>query len=188
MNVNKKQPMKVCRLVLILAVMVVMIAMVAPAQAAQNAPGTGSICVLAFQDGNQNQVRDAGEGLLYDVNANLMVNQNLIMANHVTDGKEPFCFPNLPAQQYSVTFSSPFYEPSTLASFTFVLAAGDQITKEFGAVPKVTSGDNTGSSLTIPMTRPVRLGLSAAAALVAMALVAALGLIIFGLFVRRQPK
>src|SRR5258708_7240297 len=65
----------------------------------------GSICVLAFDDANRNATRDPGEAAISDVAVNLIVNDNVIVANHVTDGKEPFCFPNLAAQQYTVTFS-----------------------------------------------------------------------------------
>src|ERR1700750_3003438 len=87
--------------------------------------GGGSVCVLAYEDANKNQARDAGEALLSSVGVSLMVN-NVIVANHVTDGTEPFCFHTLAAQQYTVNFSSPLAQATTLTSFSFPLGAGEQ--------------------------------------------------------------
>jgi hypothetical protein len=157
------------------------------AQATQQAD-TGSICVLAFNDANRNKARDPGEGLLADISVDLMVNQNVIIANHITDGTEPFCFKNLALQQYNVSFSSPTYEASTSNAFALSLSAGEQATREFGAASKATPIDPTASEqrgLSIPLTTPVRLALSILGAVIVMAFVAAIGMILFALFVRR---
>jgi hypothetical protein len=157
------------------------------AQATQQAD-TGSICVLAFNDANRNKARDPGEGLLADISVDLMVNQNVIIANHITDGTEPFCFKNLPIQQYHVNFSSPTYEASTSNTFALSLSVGEQATREFGAASKATPLDpatNEQRGLSIPLTTPVRLALSIMGAVIAMAFVAAIGMILFALFVRR---
>ncbi len=159
-----------------------------PAALAQTPASTGSVCVLAFNDANKNGGRDPGEGALSDVGVSLMVGQNVIIANYVTDGSEPHCFPNLSAQQYTVSFSSPLYEPTTLSEFTFVLAPGEPASREFGAVAKTSTGNATpeATGLNIPMTTPVRIGLSALVAVLAMAFVAAIGMIIYSLFVHRR--
>jgi hypothetical protein len=157
------------------------------AQATQQAD-TGSICVLAFNDANRNKARDPGEGLLADISVDLMVNQNVIIANHITDGIEPFGFKNLPLQQYNVAFSSPTYEAITSTTFAHSLVAGEQTTKEFGAISKTAPVDPAGSEqpgLSIPLTTPVRLALSILGAVLAMAFVAEIGMILFALFVRR---
>lgn len=155
---------------------------------AQTPANTGSVCVLAFNDANKNGGRDPGEGALPDVGVNLMVGQNVIVANYVTDGSEPHCFTNLAAQQYTVSFGSPLYEATTLTEFTFVLAPGEPASREFGAVAKAAAlpapPDATG--LNIPMTTPVRIGLSALVAVLAMAFVGAIGMIIYSLFVHRR--
>jgi hypothetical protein len=173
-------------LLVVIAVFTLLI--VSPAAHAQ--VGTGKVCVLAFNDANRSGTRGLGEGLLPDIGVNLMVNQNVIIANHVTDTKEPFCFDNLPPQQYTVGFSSPLYEPTTSTGFTFSLSSGEAPLKEFGAVLKATPVDPTGSSsgLDIEMTTPVRIGLSAVGAVVVMILFAGIGMVIYGLFVRRQPR
>lgn len=157
------------------------------AQATQQAD-TGSICVLAFNDVDTPGQRVGGEALLSDISVNLMVNQNVIIANHITDGNEPFCFKNLPPQQYTVSFSSPNYEATGSSTFTLSLAPSEQVTKEFGAIPKAMPLDPAASEqrgLSIPLTTPVRLALSILGAVIAMAFVAAIGMILFALFVRR---
>jgi hypothetical protein len=156
-----------------------------PALAAQQTEG--KVCVLAYHDATPNKVRDPGEALLPDISVNLMVNQSVIIANYVTEGKEPYCFLNLPPQQYTVTFSSPLYTPSTSTGFSFELAPGETVERAYGALPKATPVDPSASAsgLNIQMTTPVRIGLSAVAALFVMIFVAGLGLIVYGLFIRR---
>jgi hypothetical protein len=148
---------------------------------------TGSVCVLAFNDVNSNGSRDPGETLLADIAVNLMVNGNVIIANHVSDNKEPHCFTELSAQQYTVGFNSPLHTPTTLTSLTFPLASGERVTKEFGAaVAAATEAAPATGGITLAVTPPVRIGLSAVAAVVAMLFVAALGLILYGLFGKRR--
>lgn len=158
------------------------------APATQVASGTGgSICVLAFEDTNKNNARDPGETLLSNVGVSVMINNNVIIANHITDGTEPFCFHNLPAQQYTVSFSSPLAQATTLTSFTFPLGAGEQVSKEYGAVSAVAT-QAVSDAGGIVITTPIRLGLSAAGAVLAMVLVAAVGMIFYGLFWRRLRR
>jgi len=159
------------------------------AQSTQQAD-TGSICVLAFNDSDAKSrgSRVAGEPLLSDISVNLMVNENVIIANHITDGTEPFCFKNLPPQQYTVSFGSPNYEATTSSTFTFALSPGEPRQIEFGAISKTAPIDPAASEqrgLSIPLTTPVRLALSILGAVIAMAFVAAIGMILYALFVRR---
>src|SRR5258708_4981176 len=154
---------------------------------AQQQTGSGSICVLAFEDDTHSGARQSGDALLSDVSINLMVNDKVVIANHVTDGKEPFCFSDLPPQQYTVSFSSPLYEPTTLTSYTFTLAAGERATREFGAAKLAATAAATASGLSgLTSTTPARIGLSTAGAVLVMVLVAGVGLIIYGLFVHRR--
>jgi hypothetical protein len=158
---------------------------IAQAQQANNA----SVCVLAYNDANGNATRDGGETLLTDVAVNLIVNENVIIANHVTDGKEPFCFTDLAAQQYTVAFKSPLYVATTLEQFTFPLANGERVTKEFGAASTAaTESAPVSSGITVSITPPVRIGLSAAGAIAAMLFIGAIGLILYGLFGHRRSS
>jgi hypothetical protein len=191
---NRIDP-KVHALALTIAFITLSVAVTASAQqSTPTAPATqavsgsgGSICVLAYDDANSNSTRDPGETLLNSVGVSVMINNNVIVANHVTDGTEPYCFRNLPPQQYTVSFSSPLAQATTLTSFTFPLAAGEQITKEYGAILALATQPAPASGA-IVITTPIRLGLSAAGAVVVMVLVAAVGMIFYGLFWRRLRR
>jgi hypothetical protein len=154
-------------------------------QGTQPASGTGgSVCVLAYEDANKNGTRDSGESLLSNVGVSLMVNNNVIIANHITDGSEPFCFKSLSAQQYTVGFSSPLSQATTLTSFAFPLGVNEQISKEYGAVTSIATEAAPGST-GLAFSSPVRIGLSAGGAIIAMIFIAAIGMIFYGLFWRR---
>jgi hypothetical protein len=148
----------------------------------------GSICVLAFEDMNRNGVRDPGEGPIKDVNVDLMINQNLIIANYVTDGTEtlPHCFPNLAPQQYTVSFSSPFYDPTGSATFTFALAPDEQTAREFGAVAKATAPAPDVTALQTGLGIRQRVTLSALGSAMIMIGMAGLGMIIAFFLSRRR--
>ena len=152
---------------------------------AQTQPAnTGSICVLAFNDTSKEGSRVSGEGLLTGINVNLMVNQNVIIANHITDGKEPFCFTDLAPQQYTVSFSSPLYKATTSTTFTFALGPGERASREFGAVSiaVVTPDASLPTGINIDMTRRTRLGISAVGALLAMLFAIGIGMVIYSVF------
>lgn len=158
-----------------------------PAHVRAQQAGSGSICVLVFEDDTRSGARQSGDALLSDVSVNLMVKGNVIIANHVTDGKEPFCFPDLPPQEYTVSFSSPLYDPTTLTSYTFSLGSGERVTREFGAakLPATAEATASGPASLISSTRG-RVGVSAGGAILVMVLVAGVGLILYGLFVHRR--
>ena len=172
-------------IVIIVTVLAAFVLISAPVAAAQQTPAPGSVCVLAFDDSGQHHSRSPGDALLSDINITVMVDQKTVIANHVTDGKEPYCFHNLPPKEYTVSFSSPFYDPTTLSTFTFILAPGEQVNQEFGALAKVTPSPTPANSVNLQLTRTVRLGVSAVGAILAMALLVALGLILFSVFVHR---
>ncbi len=148
----------------------------------------GAVCVIVYQDSNQNGVRDPGEDALTDINVSLMVDSNIVVANHVTNQPEPFCFENLAPQQYTLGVSSPFYQPLDPTPVIFVLGSGGRYTHEFGVVPVKANAAAAAPDpiLYVPLTVPVRLGMSTAGALGMMALFSGLGLIIYGLFFHRR--
>jgi hypothetical protein len=148
---------------------------------------TGSVCVLAFDDANRNGYRDPGENLLKDVNVSLMINQTLIVANHVTDGTEPFCFTNLSPQQYTISFSSPLYEATTSSTFTFSLSPDERATRDFGAVARTSAGGDT-VSVSAGLSLQQRLGLSAFCAAIVMTGMTGLGMMIAYLIYRSSLR
>lgn len=149
----------------------------------------GAICVITFNDANGNGLRDTGEETLENINVNLMVDSNLVVANRVTQAGEPYCFNNLPAQDYTLSFDSPLYKAVDDTPVRVALEAGGRVTREFGAVRKAERAEVAPSDtiLNIPLTMPVRLGMSLAAALIVMAVFSGVGLAIYGLFMHRRP-
>lgn len=152
------------------------------------AADAGTVCVIAYADANQNGVRDPGEDALLDVNIDLMLGANVVIANHVTALREPHCFEDLAPQQYMVNISSPLYDPVDAAPLTFTLPAGQRVTYELGAVahPAERVVDPSASILVIPLNLSTRIGLGVGAALGVMALFTGLGLVIYGLFLHRR--
>ncbi|PJF35040.1 MAG: hypothetical protein CUN49_12600 [Candidatus Thermofonsia Clade 1 bacterium] len=149
---------------------------------------TGTVCALAYHDANQNGVRDFGEESLPEVSYNLMIASNVLVANYVALQGEPYCFENLPAQQYTLNISSPLYVPS-VGAITFFLRAGERLTYEFGALYRAPqSAPLPQEALTVvPMTPSVRLGMAISASLLVMLFFCALGMIFYGLFLYRRP-
>jgi hypothetical protein len=163
----------------VLTFVVVLISSATLAHAQQ--PATlGSVCVSIFDDQNRSTFHEAGEAALADVNVNLVVNQNVVIANYVTDGSEPYCFSDLPAQDYTVSASSPFYQLTGLNAYTFTLGAGERKIQEFGAISSAATPDvvATPTGLRLNTTPQVRVGLALAGSVVAMLLMTGLGLII----------
>ena len=150
---------------------------------------TGTICALAYHDANQNGVRDFGEEALPEISYNLMIASNVLVANYVAWQGEPHCFENLPAQQYTLQVSSPLYVLDN-GAITFVLQQGERVTHEFGARYRALQANALPQdALTvIPMTQSVRLGMAISAALIAMLLLSAFGMIFYGLFLYRRPS
>ncbi len=152
---------------------------------------TGSVCVLAFEDTNHNGVRDPGEGPVKDVNVDVMINQNVIIRNYVTDGTEtqPHCFTDLAPQQYTVSFSSPLYTPTGSATFTFLLSPSEQALREFGAIASATAPAPDATSLAGlqgSLGTRQRLILSALGSALVMVGMAGLGMIIAFFLARRR--
>ena len=148
---------------------------------------SGSVCVLAFDDANRNGFREPGEGALKDINVNLMINQNMIIANHLTEDPTPFCFTGLSPQQYTVSFSSPLYEATTQSTFTFLVSPGEQVLRDFGAAARTSaSGDTAPASAALTLQQ--RLGLSAFGAAIVMTGMTGLGMLIAYLIYRRSLR
>ncbi len=148
---------------------------------------TGTVCVLAYHDANQNGVRDAGEEALPEVSFNLMIASNVLVANHVALQGEPYCFENLPAQQYTLSAASPLYVPID-GAVTFALQEGAHLTYQFGALYRAPQSVSLPEDalIVIPMTMSVRLGMSVGAALIVMLTLSGIGMVIYGMFFHRR--
>ena len=155
---------------------------------AQQAP-SGSVCVTAYNDLNRSQSRDPGEPLLKNIGVDLTFGENILIANHITDGSEPYCFPNLALQKYAVRFKSQDYDATTPDGIEVTLSTDNpKIDVQFGGVAKIAPTPDPSAqkpTLNIKLTTPLRLGLSALGALMVMGFFLGLGLLVYGLFFRR---
>jgi hypothetical protein len=152
---------------------------------AQDDPG--AICVLTFADANKNGIREEGEAALANTDVSLKQN-NVVLSNLVIDEKTggELCFRNLSAGLYVVTFSNPFAQASTPATFDFTVRLGDTLRAEFGAAPQLQVDTPTSGNLSIPLTRPVRIGMALGGALLVMGFMTGLGLFLRNLPVLRR--
>jgi murein DD-endopeptidase MepM/ murein hydrolase activator NlpD len=99
------------------------------------APSGGTICLIAFQDDNQDGQRADNEPLRPAV-AFTLASGETVVSNYVTDGvSEPFCLEALPVGEYRISRSIASNEqPTTTTDQTITLAAGDRLQIAFGSV------------------------------------------------------
>lgn len=93
-----------------------------------------AICLSAFNDNNQNGVRDEGEPLRSAV-AFTISDVEKVVSNYVTDGaSEPFCIEGLDPGNYRITRSIASGEVATTnKDHTLALEEGDSTTLAFGS-------------------------------------------------------
>jgi hypothetical protein len=96
-------------------------------------PAEAAICLTAFEDLNRNGARDEGEPLRAGV-AFTVYNTQMVVANHITDGRsEPACLRLRPGE-YRVTRSVLSGEVLTTAGdWALSLSAGSELHQAFGS-------------------------------------------------------
>lgn len=159
----------------------------------------GQFCVRAYEDRNANQALDPGEPFLTrDVAAALLDAGGIVIASALMDDSPTaaqgvICFQFLPAGQYSMQVTSAIYVPTTPDTVTATIGAGTLPTVvEYGArradalVPAA-APTAPAAAFTLPDSGPVRVGLALLGALLVMAVLAALGVLIYLLAVRPRP-
>ena len=101
---------------------------------AQPETAGASICLLAFEDTNQNGLHDPGESLRANV-AFTISNGQKVVSNYVTTGTdEPYCLPGLADGNYQVTRSQQADEIlTTRGDWGIALTDGSVVTMEFGS-------------------------------------------------------
>ena len=93
-----------------------------------------AICLMAFNDENENGQRDAGEGLRANVAFTLATGQRVV-SNYVTTGtNEPYCIEGLSAGNYQISRShAPDEALTTQGDWGIALTDGSIVTLEFGS-------------------------------------------------------
>ena len=88
----------------------------------------GRVCVAAYNDANENNMRDPMEPLIANVAVYLQNEQEAIVANYVTTGAtEPHCFEGLAPGSYAVLFTPYNATPTGPESFPVILEAGQSM-------------------------------------------------------------
>ncbi|MFC1959690.1 SdrD B-like domain-containing protein [Chloroflexota bacterium] len=108
-----------------------------PVLQAQNVTG-GRVCVAAYNDANENNMRDPMEPLLGNVAVYLQNEQTAVVANYVTTGAtEPYCFEGLAPGAYFVNFTPYNATPTGPEGFSVTITADQTMPTQFqyGAVP-----------------------------------------------------
>lgn len=113
-------------------------------------PGTGSICVLLFDDVNGDALREETEFGIPAGQASVTERTGLASRTATTvseldvDGLPvAACFADLPRGEYTVSVAAPDgYNPTTAQSATIQLAPGDTTALNFGAQASSSSGFN----------------------------------------------
>jgi hypothetical protein len=118
----------------------------------EQAPGTGMICVLLFDDVNGDALRQetefgiAGGAASVSERTGLASRTGTTLSESDVDGVPvPVCFEELPLGEYTISVAAPQgYNATTAQSATIQLNPGDATTLNFGAQ----AGSSTGGALT----------------------------------------
>lgn len=96
----------------------------------------GTICVLSWEDINENRLREPQEPMLAGVTFMLTDSANSDNTEtYTTDGVEDWhCFSELSPSNYTVTWTAEDFAPTTDQTWIADLTAGETLNREFGAV------------------------------------------------------
>jgi SdrD B-like domain len=142
---------------------------------------TGAICVLTFEDSNENGTRDEGEVPLAGIAVNIAVQNDVIIRNHITTSEDsPYCFNDLSNGTYTLSFADSPNHRATLQNSTEVTLEGDTIRTEFGAVSLPPFAESVQTDP--PLETGSRLLVALLGALLVMLFMAALGGVIAAIF------
>nr|MBN1228283.1 LysM peptidoglycan-binding domain-containing protein [Anaerolineae bacterium] len=113
-----------------------------PTEQPTEAVGTGTICVMSWDDTNGNGIREAGEerlaGITFTIN-----NGTTLLDRYTTDGiSEPYCFVEMPEGTYTISWTGDSFEATTPQVWTATVTDGAILNQEFGA-RLLGSGDQT---------------------------------------------
>jgi hypothetical protein len=159
---------------------------------------TGAICVATFADANGNGIHDAGEGLLPGVNVNLATGGVIIATHIMAPGETQYCFENLLAGYYTITFTdSPTYRAITGNEGTVALDAGQRVMiNDFGAFPIPISSLRAEVAAQIaaaqepekPLATSTRLMLATVGSMAVMLFMVGIGAVILGVISGRSAR
>jgi LysM repeat protein len=106
------------------------------APVSDDALAKGTICVLSWEDVNENRLREPQEPMLAGITFMLTDSGNSSNSEtYTTDGVEDWhCFTELDPSNYTVTWTAEDFLPTTDQTWIADLTAGETLNREFGAV------------------------------------------------------
>ncbi len=98
-------------------------------------PGSGNLCILLFNDGNGDSLRQEQEPSIPGGAISVSDRRGLFSENVDTlDGLEPHCFEGLLEGEYRISIAVPLgYNPTTNTNYVVIVGAGEEVYVDFGA-------------------------------------------------------
>jgi LysM repeat protein len=161
-----------------------------PTATSTPAVSASGVCLLAFNDDNDNGVRDTGEALVADVKFEVKGADGAAVTAYTSDGQqEPHCLNNLPDGRYTVDVTLPVDRKATTeVQWSLSLLSGTSVNVNIGStvLPAATA---TPEVTATPQAEVTAQGGSNAFPLIAgIALVVVAGIIVFiGMRSRQKP-
>ena len=157
-----------------------------PTPTATPTPQIGSLCVLAYEDADQNGRWDVGERLLSARQIQLMDREGNLLAEHITDGEsEPYCFEGLTPGTYQLVKKTLIGDGTV--SMQASVVSGESITVEFGdRVPPTSTPEPPATPTPKPVSPLTALGGSIYRASGILVLFLAAGIAIGYALIQRQ--
>jgi murein DD-endopeptidase MepM/ murein hydrolase activator NlpD len=154
---------------------------VANAGALDPASTTASVCVLLFNDADQNRIQEQGEDLLKGGTISIQ-DSTAAVGTYETDGtSEPHCFEELPAGEYTAAVTAPDgYGLTTPNQLRLLVNPGTVVNLSFGAAQGVQAAPIPTSDSAAPVAQTVTEETAPQRSL-ADQLLSISGLIVFGL-------
>lgn len=110
-------------------------------------PGSGTLCVILFNDANGDSLRQEEEPSIPDGAISISDRSGEVSITETTiSGFEAFCFEELMQGEYNVSVAVPDgYNPTTVLNYTLVVDPGTETYLDFGAQPSSATIDNIDS-------------------------------------------
>lgn len=110
-------------------------------------PGSGTLCVILFNDANGDSLRQEEELSIPDGAISVSDRSGDVSLTETTvSGSEPFCFEELMQGEYNISVAVPDgYNPTTVLNYTLVIDPGTETYLDFGAQPSSASVEEASS-------------------------------------------
>lgn len=150
------------------------------------AGSTSTICVMSYEDGNGNGIREPEEAKLGGITFMLSDGINTV-GTYTTDGtNEPYCFTDLTPGAYVVSWVADTFSPTTDQTWAASVGPGATVSREFGAKSAGAAEAEESAEEKEPSGGPPTWLIAVGAAFGAILLLSGLGVAAYFLIIRRS--